>query len=197
MREYKFIWAEPISETSTKAINSGQIPRIATIIKTFASNETGALFSTTDLDIKKCKRKHVFNQFFDTYISLYLKKNVTILTGVFNLNKYPNIGSFISDFKKKLKRKNIEIYGYIWCRDFEEKKWREHVHVYIATSIITPKEMKDLFSKKKHTDYNFCFPKKTLKAAIEYLKNKELYAPRRMRTFSKSQNFLKPKLNTK
>jgi len=193
---FKFYRVTPFSEGSRLAFNSGQIPKIAKFQKFFFNPDTGEYFKTTDLAINKNSRKKVFQKFYNTYFPFYNRKVVSILTGVVSLNDYPKIGNFISDFKKKLKRKKIEIYGYIWCRDFEEEQFREHVHIYFATSRITPEMMKELFFKKKHTLYNFTFPTKSFNAAIIYLIKKELFGASKMRTYSKSRKFIVPEIHT-
>ncbi|MFA6923107.1 MAG: hypothetical protein WC223_02535 [Bacteroidales bacterium] len=192
MKEWKLHHYSVISERSNIAYNIGQIPKEAKVIKTFKNTNSGILSSITDLQLLKNKRNKYLLEFLYKYKKYFEKKEISILTGVINLEHYTKIGSFVSDFKKKLKRKNIDVYGYVWVRDFGNEMFKIHAHILIATARINETTFSNLFSKKTHSKYNFQFAK-SIGKLTNYLKKKELYGVNKMRAYSKSRKFLTPK----
>lgn len=160
--------------------------------KVFYNDETDEYYKTTDLQQKKNKRKKIFNDFKYTYKNLHKEKNISILSGESNINNYKSVGDFLRFICKKLRRKNIEIYGYVWVRDVGEIKFEPHIHFYIAISRIDGKVFKDLFKNKKHSKYEIQYLR-SINGMNRYLLSKELYGGNRKRSYGKSRKFLLPK----
>lgn len=180
-----------LSGGSIKSDNSGQIPQIAKYRKTFVNTETGELNSITDLDSKKYKRNKYFDLFQKTYAKLYKDHEVSILAIVVNQANYETISKFVNTLSRKLKRKEIDKYGYVWVRDIGDETFEKHFHLIISISRITTSQFNELFYKKNNQDYEVQFMKSE-KGLIRYIKEKELFGKKRQRTYGKSREFKVP-----
>jgi hypothetical protein len=103
------------------------------------------------------------------------------------------ITDFISNVKRFLKRRKIDVLGYIWQRDVGDFKFEKHYHLLIATSIINPEVIMQI-----ELWGNMCPDKsriqvlRTKSGMCKYLKKKEIYAARYQKGFTKSQFFKSP-----
>ncbi len=104
---------------------------------------------------------------------------------------YDSISKFINTINKKLSRKKIERFGYVWVRDVGDVKAELHFHILLATSRISPQTFNELFSKKTNSNYEveFAYHPKGLK---KYIEKKGLYGSKGKRAFGKSREFKKP-----
>lgn len=193
MSEWRLSHFRSVSGRSMASPNIGQSEVQVKYVKTFLNMKTGEVFIKTDLQEKLKKRDNVFKQFFDIYKTFYRKHQVSIIAGVFKTEKYPSVTNFISHFKKKIKRKGIEIFGHAWVRDLGEKKKEPHVHFLIATDRINAELWKELFQKKKHNDYDVEFLRNP-KGLKKYLKDKKLFGGLKMRSYGCSRKFKTPEL---
>jgi len=155
--------------------------------------QTGEICETTDLQGKIYRRDTALHSFFRKYSSAFSRREVSVFSAVVNQDKYPTITKFINTTTRKLKRKGIERFGYVWVRDVGDKYFK-HFHVLIATIRIDEKDFNQLFNKKKNNHYEIQFLKSP-KGMKKYLKDKNLYGSIRQRTYGKSRKFLLPKSN--
>lgn len=205
MKKWIFAGCTPILGGLQHSTKSGQIPRRAKYIKKFASTITGEISQCTDLEQTKNKRRKKFVEFHEKYKEPVKQNLVTIFSGVVKTDEYPDFSKFISNFKKKFKREEIAILGYVWTRDVGDKKFERHVHFLIATSKISGDTFRSLFSKKKHSKYEIQIAKK-VSGMVAYLKKKEVFSDNRQRAWGASRyfrslknnfNLVKSRLNTK
>ena len=168
--------------------NTGQIPHQAKYRIIYVNTDTGELSSITDLESKKYKRNKCLELFHNVYNKHFKAKKISIFSVVVNEEEYGSISKFINTITRKLKRKGIERFGYVWVRDIGEIKFQKHFHIIIATSKVEKKLFNTLFNKKQHNAYNIEFMNSS-KGIINYIKEKELYGKKRQRTFGKSRFF--------
>jgi hypothetical protein len=188
MKTYKLWKFDLLSGASIESDKLGQLPQQAKYRKHFVNLDTAEVSSITDLDSRKFKRnKHIIN-FTNTYITLFKKQDVSILSFAVNESKYDSVSKFLDMLGKKLSRKQVDKLGYVWVRDVGEIKFDRHFHVIIATSRITAKMFQELFSKKSHSHFDVEFMRNPngLKA---YLTRKELFGVKRQRSYGKSKEF--------
>ena len=189
MDKWKLVRFERLSIASNKDnLNNGQIPQQIKIKYFWVNLDTGECPVTTDIDSKKYKRSKMLNDFLWIYIKKVKKKEVTVLGFVYYEVGNNTISKFINMLSRKLMRKNISKLGHIWVRDVGDRKGKKHFHILIATSRIRPAIYKELFSKKKHADYNVEFIN-SIRGMKNYLTQKELYGAYRKRAFGSSREF--------
>ena len=189
MDKWKLIRFERLSITSNiDSLNNGQIPQKIKIMKHWINEVTGEYNVVSDLDSKKYKRSKMLNDFLWIYIKKVKKKEVTVLGFVYDEVGNNTISKFINMLSRKLIRKNISKLGHIWVRDVGDRKGKKHFHILIATSRISPAMYKELFSKKKHADYDVEFIN-SIRGMKNYLTKKELYGAYRKRAFGSSREF--------
>jgi hypothetical protein len=194
MKQYTFLKYESLLGRSYNSNNTGQTPLEPMYIKTFVNNYTNTVCQISDLDIRKNKRNHYLDTFISTYEKLYYKESISILGIIVNVSDYPTITKFLEMFKKKLKRKDIETLGYVWLRDAGDKVAEPHFHIILASTRILKEQFKEMFTKKKISNYEVqlsYFPN-GLKA---YFKKKGVFGKKKQRSFGKSTIF--KKLNSK
>jgi hypothetical protein len=165
----------------------GVIPREATKKLEFRNPESGAIFSTTDLQFKKHKREKMLMIIKETYTPLIIKKKISTLLIEVNIFQYNTPAKYLKDFKRKLKKQNIILLGYYWQRDVGEKNFTPHFHFIFFIKRICGKDFSKLFKRKKGK-YNaiFCNHLKSFKT---YLEIKEMYAPVNKRSYGCSREF--------
>lgn len=189
MDKWKLIRFERLSIASNKDnLNNGQIPQQIKIKYFWVNSDTGECPVTTDIGSKKNKRSKMLNDFLWIYIKKVKKKEVTVLGFVYDEIGNNTISKFINMLSRKLMRKNISKLGHIWVRDVGDRIAKKHFHILIATSIISPAMYKELFSKKKHADYDVEFIN-SIRGMKNYLTTKELYGAYRKRAFGRSREF--------
>lgn len=177
-----------VKSLSAEVVRTAQVARRATQELTFLNDETGQVFSTTDLVIKKAKRNHVFDEFRRIYSSLLIQNRLTVLGFVVSSEVKPS--EFISMMKKKLKRKLIVVFGYIWSRDIGDVKFKRHLHCLISCGWLTKKRFIEIFNE---TNQKYSVELiHNLGGMKAYLSNKELYADYGQRAWSRSNHFKIP-----
>ena len=189
---WKFNRASPLIAKGSYTIdNLGEIPRKATKAIRFINVETGEMFTTTDLDIKKDKRKKALIVFQETYNRLLQLKCITIMLIVVPVENCRTVGEFMKEFKEKITRIKIEIFGYYWQRDIGEIIFEKHFHIMVAVTRIIASSFRTLMKNKKPNSYKveLC---NSISGFKDYLKEKEIYAPYKHRAFGKSQQYRKP-----
>lgn len=192
---WKFNRASPLIAKGSNIIdNLGEIPRNATRSIRFVNVDTGEMFTTTDLAIKKQKRNKVLIGFQETYIRLLKSKSITLMLIVASVDKYRTVGEFMKELKKKLWRKKVEILGYYWQRDIGELIFKRHFHIMVASTRIGADTFNTLLKNKRTKNYTveLC---NNLNGFKDYLKKKEIYAPLNHRAYGKSQHY-KKQVNT-
>jgi hypothetical protein len=167
------------------------IPVVAKYKLGFFDDQTGNFFETTDLNIKKGNKRKRFNLFKDTYIKLFKTKKISVLLFIIEPEFWENNSKFISYLKKKIGRLSIDNYGYIWTNDVGDEKFKIHTHFVIATSRLTSEQIKILIKKKYKYKFICC---NNLRDFTAYLKNKELYAEKKKRSWGCSRTFKIPKV---
>lgn len=192
MKPYQLFKIKYLSGKSLNSDNSGQTPQQAKYEKTFVNVYTGELSSITDVDSKKYKRNKYFEDFQRIYSPLYQAKEVSILALVVCQDQYETITKFLNTISRKLKRKGVEKYGYVWVRDIGDKKFNKHYHLLLATSRIDKEQFNFIFKTKKTQGYEVQFMKSN-KGLIRYIKKKELYGINRQRTYGRSRMFKRPR----
>lgn len=190
MKEYKLLRFEKLSEASIESDNSGQTPQEARYRKHFVNLETAEVFQITDLQSRKFKRNKHIDIFTQTYQSLFKKKAVSIFSFVVKESHYPSISKFLNMLGKKLSRKQILKLGHVWVRDVGEINFEHHYHILIATSRICDTTFRELFSKKRHSNFDVEFLRNT-NGLKSYLIKKDLFASKKQRAFGKSKEFKK------
>jgi hypothetical protein len=194
MKEWALKKIKYLSEGSNDSDNLGQTPMRPRYEKTFVNVETGEYSVTTDLQSKTYRRNRYITDFFKTYEKSYSDRLVSELGCVVNPDFYPTISKFINTIKRKLKRKGIELLGYVWVRDVGDIKFEKHFHVLLATSRITAETFENILKKKKKGGYK-CEFLKAPKGKKNYLVEKNLYADKKQRAFGKSRRFILIKAN--
>jgi hypothetical protein len=190
MKQYIFLKYQALLGKSYNSNNTGQTALEPMYIKTFINTFTNNFCQISDLEIRKNKRNQYLDNFTSTYERSYHEKSISILGIVVNVSDFSSITSFISTIKKKLRRKKIQVLGYVWVRDSGEKRVKPHFHILLASSRISQEQFDELFSKKRKSNYEIqlsYFPK-GLKA---YLKKKGIFGKKRQKAFGKSRIFKK------
>lgn len=182
-------------EGSNDSNNSGYTPNVPKYEKTYFEDTTSELIVTTDLAERIQMRDQNLNLFFNKYLPLHFElKTATILCAIVNYSHYSQINKFISNFQRYLKRRKIELLGYVWQRDVGDFKFEKHYHLLIATSIInTEVLMQVLLRGNMYPDKSRIEVLRTKTGMYKYLKKKEIYAARYQKGFTKSQCFRGPK----
>lgn len=191
MKDWQFCGFRSIAEASNVTDNSGYIPHIATKNLYFKDAASGKVWKTTDLDYKKKKRAAWLENFRMAYLKPFSKKQVSIMLIVVHEDQYGNLSNFISDFKKKLARRQIACLGYVWARDVGSIHFERHVHLVMAIDRIAGDEFRDMMKRKKSKGYNIelC---NNVKGFRSYLRKKEIYGANKQRSFGKSNYFKQP-----
>jgi hypothetical protein len=96
----------------------------------------------------------------------------------------------VNTISKKFARKGIKKLGHVWVRDIGDIQAEKHFHILIATTRIEPEAFRNLFSKKRHSNYDVEFARNP-KGLRTYIKQKELYGSKKQRAFGKSVEFRK------
>ncbi|ANE53147.1 hypothetical protein [Flavisolibacter tropicus] len=189
MQDWIFKGFRPIAEPSNVTDNSGLLPKEARKFIVFQNTITGELSITTDLAYNKKRKKTALELFRDIYQKPFTTKNISIMLIVVYEDSYPSIGAFISDFKKKLRRKNMIILGYVWTRDVGDEKFKKHIHLMMAIERIEGKEFREMMQKKRSQGYEIelC---NNVEGFKKYLLVKELYGTQKQRSFGRSSHFL-------
>ena len=189
---WKFNRSSPLIAKGSKIIdNLGVIPRKATKAIRFVNKDTGELFTTTDLAIKKQKRNKALIGYQETYNRLLKSKSITIMLIVASVEKYRTVGEFMKELKKKLWRSKIETFGYFWQRDIGELVFKRHYHIMVAATRIDADTFRVLMKNKRTKNYKVVLCN-NLNSFKDYLKGKEIYAPLNHRSYGKSQQYRKP-----
>jgi hypothetical protein len=191
MKDWQFCGFRSIAEASNVTDKSGYIPHVATKALFFKDAASGKIWKTTDLDYKKKKRAAWLDSFRHAYLKPFTRKEVTIMLLVVHEDQYGNLSDFISDFKKKLSRRQIAVLGYVWARDVGEKHFERHAHLVMAIDRITGEKFRDMMKRKKSKGYNIelC---NNVKGFRSYLRKKEIYGANKQRSFGKSNCFKQP-----
>jgi len=188
MKQYILHRVQPLLGSSEYINKSGQIPRQASQLLSFLNTETGELFTVTDLTIKVSKRNHVFDEFRRVYENLHRQQRVSVLGFVVSSEVAPSY--FIAMLKKKLNRKGINCWGYIWSRDIGDIRFKQHTHCIIVSDFLSVEKFSDLFYKKRD-NYSVILID-SLAGQKGYLASKNIYADYKQRAWSKSKHFKIP-----
>jgi hypothetical protein len=188
MNHWNLLNIRYLSEGSNKSDNLGQTPLTPKYKKTFINKETGQICEVTDLESKIYKRDNCLKLFFSVYAKYFVKKSLSIISAVVNQDKYHSITKFVNTITRKLIRRGIKRLGYVWVRDVGNEIFHKHYHIIIATTKINEGLFKELFSNKKHNNYEVQFLK-TPKGMAKYITDKVLYGANKQRAYGKSRNF--------
>jgi hypothetical protein len=190
MTNYKLWRYDLLSGASIDSDNLGQTPQRAKYRKHFVNLETAEVSQITDLQSRKHKRNTQVEQFVKCYTPLFKKQKISILSFVVKEDKYPTISKFLDMIAKKFNRKGIKKLGHVWVRDVGDILAEKHFHIMIATTRIEPEAFRELFSKKRHSNYDVEFSRNP-KGLRTYIKQKELYGSKKKRAFGKSFDYKK------
>lgn len=192
MNKYKLWKFDLLSGASIESDNTGQTPQRAKFRKHFVNLETAEVSHITDLESRKYKRNKYLDAFTAVYKQPFSTQKISLLSFVVNEAKYKSISHFLNMLSKKLCRKNISKLGYVWVRDVGDNRFERHFHLLIAVSRIDSTTFQELFSKKRHTEYEVQFFR-NVSGLKSYLKKKNLYGAKKQRAFGKSKEFKKSK----
>ncbi len=190
MTQYKLWRYDLLSGASIDSDNLGQTPQRAKYRKHFVNLDTAVVSQITDLQSRKHKRNIQVEQFVKCYTSSFKKQKISILSFVVKEAYYQTISKFVNTISKKFARKGIKKLGHVWVRDVGDIQAEKHFHILIATTRIEPETFRNLFSKKRHSNYDVEFARNT-KGLRTYIKQKELYGSKKQRAFGKSVEFRK------
>jgi hypothetical protein len=157
--------------------------------KRFVNTHTGEYSITTDLAIKKNRRKKHLNNFKRCYEKYLKRKEISLLGVIVNQKSYDKISKFMNTCKKKLNRKGVKTLGYVWQRDVGDEMF-EHYHILLATTRIN--NFYEIFKNKKNNKYNIEF--EPINRMKNYLAKKELFGIKKQRAYGKSREFKVPEI---
>lgn len=185
-KNIKFLWTEKLIEPSLDSDNLCQqhTPRWR---KYFLNEDTGQIFSCTDIDIKKKNRLDKLKLFIDAYYDLYENNKLSISSTVVNVDDY-KVSEFLLFTKRKLLRHNIHILGYVSVVDSGSIKNKNHYHILIATTLISEEQLNDLMNDKDKKRFSSEFLK-TKNGMKEYLHKKAVFSITKGRSYSSSIRF--------
>lgn len=180
-------------EGSVNSNNSGYSPLLAKYEKCYLETSTGDETITTDLEERKHRRAQNLFLFNETYIPLYFETaTVSILTGVIDCKQYPYASTFINNFKRRLKRRNIDMLGYLWQRDVGDTLYK-HFHVLIATSRMRVEILAEVITWGQSDKGKFSIEALQTRGGMKkYLERKELYAAPNEKSWARSLKFSIP-----
>lgn len=180
-------------EGSEISNNLGLTPLKARYDKHYLETLTGEETITTDLDERKNRKTNGLSQFMETYVGLYFEESsVTILSAVVDATIYPKLSDFIKNFRRRLKRRKIELLGYVWQRDVGGTLYK-HYHLLIATKRMSEVLVKEIIEIGDGNKEKFSFQALKTKGGMkDYLDKKELYAAPKERCWSRSNKFKMP-----
>jgi len=166
-----------------------QIPKKQIVLKNLV---TGQVFTTTDLDMRKHKRRKRLALFKNFYIDAFVHKRVSVFLVVAEINKYKSAKIIIDLLKEKMNQYHVRVLGYYWQRDVGEVKFELHFHIIFVVERISGVTAKRMMSNKRVGFYKMvlCF---SLNKFKRYLETKEIYGAHRQRSFGVSQMFKLPK----
>jgi hypothetical protein len=185
-KNIKFLWTEKLIEPSLDSDNLCQqhTPRWR---KYFLNEDTGQIFSCTDIDIKKKNRLDKLKLFIDAYYDLYENNKLSISSTVVNVDDY-KVSEFLLFTKRKLLRHKIHILGYVNVLDSGSIKNKNHNHILIATTTISKEQLDTLMNDKNKERYSSEFLK-TKNGMKEYLHKKAIFSSTKGRSYSSSIRF--------
>lgn len=188
MGQFKLWKYDLLSGGSIESDKSGQTPQRAKFRKHFVNLDTAEVYQITDLESRKYKRNKYLDSFTAVYAKSFSSKQISLLSFVVNDAEYTSISQFLNMLGKKLRRKNISKLGYVWVRDVGDNRFERHFHILIAVSRIDSQIFQELFSQKRHSEYEVQFFR-NVKGLNSYLKKKNLYGAKKQRAFGKSKEF--------
>ena len=185
-KNIKFLWTEKLIEPSLDRDNLCQqhTPRWR---KYFLNEDTGQIFSCTDIDIKKKNRLDKLKLFIDAYYDLYENNKLSISSTVVNVDDY-KVSEFLLFTKRKLLRHKIHILGYVNVLDSGSIKNKNHNHILIATTTISKEQLDTLMNDKNKERFSSEFLK-TKNGMKEYLHKKAVFSITKGRSYSSSIRF--------
>ena len=189
INEWRFGGFQPISGESIDSDNSGLLPLQPKFLKRYINQITGEIIYSTDLAGRQAKRNTIVWDFKKFYVPKFKRKEVSLFGIV--VNDCDTISNFIHFLKKKLKRKQISVLGYLWVRDVGEEKFKKHFHLLFAIERINGETFKILFETKKTEIYDVEFIR-NLKGLAKYCRNKDLYGTKSQRPYGRSKEFKIP-----
>ena len=193
---YRLIRSTPIDTRLQNIDKWGVIPRRPKRLLVFKNEETNRCFETTDHYLKLCTRNKKLIKLYEFYKMDIQSKKVSTHFYVVDLDMITSISSHIKDLNRKFKKYKVEKLAIYWQRDVGEKCFKPHLHVIFIVSRLNSKQFKELFPV---IPFPKCNGKITLGNTFEkftnYLKKKEIYAPKGKRSNSLSRKLLRPKDN--
>lgn len=189
MSSHRLIRFTPLGTKKSFQDSKGFTPLIAKQMLQFLNEETAEVFKTTDLRIRKSKKAKKFLQFLKAYESPFKSGDITIIGFVIDYSDEILPQYLIKEIKKRLKRMNVEILGYIGIRDIGDNKFQRHIHLLIALRKIS----REIFDKikGKPSEKKAVAEIYDLKGIVFYLIKKELYAGHKSRPYFFSSKFRK------
>lgn len=181
----------PIGIRSKYIDKWGEIPHTPMRELVFVDEETGLTFTTNDLILKKLNRNKKLKKIYLTYKEFIFKKNVSIVLYIVNVKSITNVSNHLKNLKKKYTKKGIQLYAYYWQRDIGEKEFIAHYHVILILSTLTIDKFNSLFKQNNRCGYKAMLCN-SLYRFINYLKEKEFYAPFRKRNYGLSRKLILP-----
>jgi hypothetical protein len=105
------------------------------LLHTKVDSDTGEIIGTdvySTCDLKKSNRRKIkaVDKFCDHFQPLYRKKKVSLMFATLTIanESETNIRDLINNFKKRLKRKKINLYGYLWISEVSpDLHWHYHL----------------------------------------------------------------------
>jgi len=188
---FAFRGTRPIAGWSYNSNKSILIPQVPKSILYYENTETGTVHTMTDLERRLQNRKRVLTNFYRTYALPFKRRRVTILLIAAEMEYYKTASDFIERLTIKFSRKLVNILGYYWQIDVGEKDFIPHYHFIVIVNRLENQLIKELFQKKRNPyEVELC---DTLVRFKNYLKKKDVYSLKGMRSYGYSKIFKIPK----
>ena len=188
MTEAEYLYSIPLEapQNSTKCPDEHWVARRPKYLTFFRNILSGETFISTDVARTIRMRNRKVDVFNETYSRLYENKQITIVAAVFDYDKYKSMTKIRKTLTSILKKNNLVLYGYIWCRDIGKEEFKNHIHYIFACSKMSKKTLIDIF---KTIDANGQFLRSE-KGMFNYIKKKFIYSS--SRSWGHSFKFGKP-----
>ncbi len=188
MAEAEYLYSIPLEapHNSPKCPDDPWVARQPKYFTIFRNILTGKKFISTDVARTIRMRNRKVDEFSETYARLYENKQISIVAAVFDYDKYKSMTKIRKTLTSILKKNNLVLYGFIWCRDIGKEVFKNHIHYLFACSKMEKKTLIDIF-KAIDAEGQFL---RSEKGMFNYIKKKFIYS--NSRSWGHSLLFKKP-----
>ncbi len=188
MAEAEYLYSIPLEapHNSPKCPDEPWVARQPKYFTIFRNILSGKKFISTDVARTIRMRNKKVDVFNETYSRLYENKQISIVAAVFDYDKYKSMTKIRKTLTSILKKNNLVLYGFVWCKDIGKEKFKNHIHYIFACSKMSKKALIDIF-KTIDADGQFL---RSEKGMFDYIKKKFIYSS--SRSWGHSFKFGKP-----